>query len=113
MDITVRMLNGIANIEATRKPRTTHQALSSSIDKWKVIVALIRGGIRVSDGGPSSCALCQKFYRNNCRGCPVRKVTKCIQCTGSPYDKWEACDLGDETIEMARNELKFLESLKA
>lgn len=113
-DIIVRYISGMhVEMHLVARRRTQQQALEASIDKWKAIVALVRGGFIVDDGGPTSCGLCRKYYAKDCRGCPVRLATGRVQCIGSPYRRWETAPEGKQTTAMAVRELRFLESLRA
>ena len=112
-DIKITMTNSThAEIGLIERRRTTAQALAASIDKWKVIAALLRGGIFVREGGPNSCGLCVKFYKKNCRGCPVRTKTKETACSGTPYSKWSRGASPDKNLPTALLEVGFLESLR-
>jgi len=111
MDIeATREGNNIVKIGLIPRRRGLREALETSIDKWTVIVALCRAGFNVHDNGPNSCALCAKFYKRDCRDCPVRARTGKIQCGGSPYDEWECQQIG--AVSAALKELAFLKSLR-
>jgi hypothetical protein len=60
------------------------KALEGSIKKWEDILA----GQSV-DEGPDNCPLCQKYFKNDCKGCIVSK-TSGMYCEGMPYSVW--CD---------------------
>ena len=98
------------------------EALVRSIKKWKGIV---RG--TGTDNGISNCSLCQKYYDNRCRGCPVEKVNNINCCIGSPYNEWDnhfqdvhqelsmpykRVPYCRECLRLAKAELAFLESLR-
>ena len=56
--------------------------INKSIQKWYHIQ---NGG---RDWGNINCALCKAYYHNNCADCPIKKHTKLLWCTGTPYEKW-------------------------
>lgn len=58
-------------------------ALDGSIQKW---VGIVDG--TMADQGPDNCPLCQMFWYDACRGCPVAEDTMELQCGGTPYDEW-------------------------
>lgn len=80
------------------------EAIRGSIAKWEAIVAGTG-----EDDGPDNCPLCQTFWLDFCRGCPVRGRTGHSFCGGSPYDQW----LDEATTENAQAELDFLHSILA
>lgn len=97
----------------------TKEALLGSIAKWEAIVAG-----HGEDKGVDNCALCQMFWHDRCKGCPVAAKTGEIHCVGSPYDAWggengeEYTPLNDADEEdredfkkLAQAELDFLISL--
>jgi hypothetical protein len=94
----------------------TLTALQGSIAKWEAILAGT-----AQDEGTNNCPLCLVFWRNDCRGCPVRERTGQTLCEGSPYDAWAshwnehpaiAWTASDpETRRLAVAELEFLTSL--
>jgi len=94
----------------------TKQALEGSIDKWEAIVA----GTGV-DRGRHNCPLCRLFYILGCKGCPVYLKTGAQNCRKTPYERWKihgyrlyGCSTieGTKIMEMARDELEFLKSLR-
>jgi len=95
-------------------------ALKRSIAKWYYILKN-KNEIK-EDGGTNSCALCHLFFKDNlnqCRGCPVKKVTNQSCCTGSPYEEMELGESSrygySETFSKLgipiRAEIQFLEEL--
>ena len=77
--------------------------------------------------GASKCALCDLYYEDFCRGCPVRMRTGITNCAGTPYRKAvrllsyyhisgyclvEASDAATAFRAAARAELDFLISLR-
>lgn len=97
-------------------------ALVKSIKKWEKIVAG-----RGKDHGVWNCALCQVYYNDGCRGCPVFEKTERTCCENTPYDDWNDHQMGvhcnynmevgcevecDICLKLAIEELKFLESLR-
>lgn len=100
--------SSVVEILCKNVKRTTREALECSIDKWKIIVALVSGGYDVSDNGFMSCGLCHKYYDRQCKGCPVKLKTGLADCEGTPYDKWH----DTPTLAVAKAELAFLESLR-
>ncbi len=98
--------------------KETEDALDGSIAKWEAIVA----GTGVDDGW-TNCPLCEEFFMNDCRDCPVMERTGKNSCHGSPYEQWvDHCDpeflsgsykvFDDESRRLAQSELDFLRSLK-
>ena len=99
------------------------EALEKSIKKWRKIVRT-REGV---DDGVNNCALCEEYYEQRCKGCPVRIKTGMGFCNLSPYDDWVDHMNEDHYIkampwrrqrycrkcgELARKELAFLISLR-
>lgn len=99
------------------------EALEASIAHWQRNLAAekpsdVRLGVR-------NCALCDVFYSNLCKGCPVAAKTGQVWCSGSPYegasgahDLWEDADPDTEDDAKlawraaAQAELDFLISLR-
>jgi len=112
----------------TADPKTmtpsTLKALKGSIEKWEAIAAGTG-----EDLGPENCALCKRFFRRDCSGCPVKMRTGMECCEGSPYEDWGALRSPDVSIrnrnfrtegrkavsvkakEVARKEVAFLKAL--
>jgi hypothetical protein len=95
----------------------TLKALRGSIKKWEAIVA----GTGV-DQGTDNCPLCEEFFDDWCKGCPVNDASG-NSCNGTPYEAWEEAHydpgiyFNDRTIKdddsaiAAVLELEFLRSL--
>ena len=96
------------------QPEDTAEAIELSIQKWKSMIYLLERGFEIEDGGMSTCALCELFWYGGCDGCPIANKTGAYGCNGTPYIEWEALvnDEGVYDIELAQEELAFLESLK-
>ena len=109
-------------------------ALRKSVLKWEKIVSTLEDPTRltVTDKGDEDCACCKEFLESdleNCKGCPVREKTGESLCWGSPYDSWRRALRGSRMYKdtdytyfldtsrrkvltgLAKNELKFLQSL--
>lgn len=103
--------------------------LEASIEKWELIVFLLRKGIEeVHDGGAGSCALCDKYLvypstedhpdkirrHATCDGCPVQERTGFHACVNTPYDEYTDHDdlQPQDALDAAVNELIFLRSLR-
>lgn len=95
----------------------TLKALIASRDKW-----LRNAEAETPDEyliGPSNCALCVEFWRDNCDGCPVYVSTGLRYCAGTPYGAAENAHAnwiyGEGTKAAAqaaaREEAAFLDSL--
>ena len=104
--------------------KRTAQALEDSIAHWKRLFECETVESLEAEGlGLSSCALCGVFYFCGCVGCPVMARTTRCRCEETPYktavaefsargsysrgwswEKWRVA---------AREELEFLESLRA
>lgn len=95
-------------------------ALDLSIEKWKDIV--YRKGQNL---GFDNCALCHRFLNQptkECTGCVIFEHTHQRNCHGTPYTQFnthvklcEDCDEYDyctSALELAKEEMAFLESLK-
>lgn len=114
VDVDTGELSLTVELRDALKPRTPRQALRASIEKWVFVGALVGCGLGVDDGGSDSCALCQLYLDDNCKGCPVRGRTGKRGCRGTPYDKWREFALDDESEErrqVAEEEELFLRSL--
>lgn len=62
---------------------TKTEAIKKSIRKWESIAE----GIGI-DRGATNCALCQKYYTNDCIDCPVYHATGDEWCSNTPYGDW-------------------------
>jgi hypothetical protein len=91
--------------------KKTLTALQGAIKKWESIA---RGeGL---DQGIENCPLCQLYFDDICRGCPINNKTG-TSCDGTPYEAW--CDIAgiDNTADTperkkaALAEVRFLKSL--
>lgn len=78
-------------------------ALDKSIKKWEDIYD--NDG---EDKGVDNCALCEIYYNNKCKSCPVYVYTGKASCKASPYQDW--VDLWWKN--MAKN-LKYYPSIKS
>lgn len=96
------------------KPGSVEEAIELSIQKWKSMVYLLERGFEIEDGGMSTCALCELFWYGGCDGCPIENEVEAYGCNGTPYEEYEALvnDEGVYDIELAQEQLAFLESLK-
>lgn len=102
-----------------------------SIQKWEYIVAHIETtATPLRDGGPTTCALCFRFYRDpRCTGCPIAARTQRSACQNTPYDKYASyvnqrwnrhanargypgTDCTHEMLETARREVAFLKQIE-
>ena len=95
-------------------------SLDKSITKWRKIVASTQG--KDFDG----CALCKEFSKGGCWYCPVAIRIKERGCEGTPWAKWVRHQTNShgrqhvrhrepycrKCLKLAKEELKFLESLK-
>lgn len=100
--------------------KETKKALEGSILKWKRIVR----STKAVDRGDKNCPLCHLHFNNDCVLCPVQMKTLRTACNLTPYRKLANhrnifhkgikhrqphCK---ECLRLAREELKFLESLR-
>lgn len=110
-----------------KEPYTPRQseALQKSIDHWKRLATRTRNA--VESIGPDHCALCNEFFSNYCKGCPVMEKTGDRGCNKTPWeeiedsmpDVWNGIGGGsledflnsDEFVALAQKELEFLISL--
>lgn len=81
----------------------TKEALEGSIKKWEGIV-----DGTIIDRGQDNCPLCQLFFENSCRGCPVSIRSGKRFCRNTPYDDYDVT----ESQDAAEAELDFLISLR-
>lgn len=92
----------------------TLTALKGSIAKWEAIVAGTG-----ADHGPDNCPLCERYFMDQCFGCPVREKTRRGGCCRSPYVQWDdarfklgTCTASTpELVVLAQAEVDFLRSL--
>jgi hypothetical protein len=90
-------------------------AIDLCIEKYKVCLRAIEP---IQNLGPSSCALCRKYYEFNCTGCPIKKYSGHEFCINTPFDKIEEWYDSDEEIpldefeDFVREEIEFLEKVK-
>lgn len=88
--------------------------LEESIEKWRFMETCIEVGVKIyHDGSSATCGLCH-IYSDRCDRCPVGVATGESACFGTPYEQWAEMMARDEpmSIEIARAEIKFLESLR-
>lgn len=92
----------------------TLKALQESIAHWE---RLSTGNTKQGEGiGYNHCALCELFWDNNCKDCPIYEHTKFMSCARTPYVEADRCfdEYGlnsPEFKEAALKELEFLKSL--
>jgi len=96
--------------------KKTYDALQKSIAHWQENVAvddLFKARI-----GTNDCALCDLFFVDFCKGCPVASSTGHIGCLETPYTHARealgkaATDLANvDFIKAAKAEVLFLQSL--
>lgn len=90
----------------------TRRALLGSIKKWEAIVAGTG-----EDHRTENCPLCEMFYKDSCKDCPVMLSTGDNYCENSPYVYWDEHRYGrivedcPECLRLAQAELDFLKSL--
>lgn len=98
------------------------EALEVSIKKWENIAR----DRRYKDKGVENCALCKSYYDSNCENCPVANKSRNIWCDNTPHEKWSNHLCNDHNLfgnagrqkncikclELAKEERKFLESLR-
>ncbi len=87
--------------------RTLRSAFEKSLAKW----SLILDGLE-PDNGIDSCGLCDLFNKDDCSGCPIRKITGRSYCEGTPYTLYmdSIQENGTDKINLA--ELNFLKAVK-
>lgn len=95
----------------------TLQALKASIKHWEENFTAETP--EITTYGPDHCALCQAFYANDCKGCPVAQKGESYFCVGTPYAGAEAAIRSwkegsidrDECRSWVKQELNFLRRL--
>lgn len=94
----------------------THFALETSIAHWQRYAE----GHGAFEGRPeaSNCALCQKFFDNDCKGCPVASTTGHLFCLDTPFEDADKALTNShynytdiEFLIAAQAELDFLQSI--
>jgi hypothetical protein len=96
--------------------------LELAIEKWTFLRSVVKElGVPIVDGGVRTCPLCQKYYENDCDGCPIYLATEEFYCEGTGYDDysgwmlmpWENMDPELLTIGLKYidEEIAFLRSL--
>ncbi len=96
-------------------------ALEGSIKKWERIVR----STQAIDYGDTNCPLCKLFFPiDKCGGCPVAEKSNNWACENTPHEDWANHQEKEhdseyhrqpyckECLRLAREELKFLESLR-
>lgn len=105
---------------------TPEKALEASIARWEKIATG-----ELYSGGITTCALCDLFWADACKGCPVRERGGAPYCEGTPYESfletWRAyctanglSDLQSsharaktpELVKLAKAQVNFLKSLR-
>jgi hypothetical protein len=97
------------------KPQHLQDAWDRSIAKWQMIVDSFESDSPiVDDGGHTTCGLCQLYWINDCKGCPIRELTGKTFCADTPYEQWVEIDENDhEALHIeAKNELDFLKQVR-
>jgi hypothetical protein len=94
------------------RPVTLKAALNISILKWSIISALAENGNFLEDGARSTCGLCM-YAGDFCVSCPIYEKTGYRDCANTPYQEWSH-NINDakKALQAAREELRFLKSLK-
>lgn len=94
----------------------TLTALLASIAKWEANAKV--SSFSKAEIFNDTCALCDLFYDEGCRGCPVAEETGNPCCEGSPWSVvlriWESCleEMDLESFrEASAKEAAFLTSL--
>lgn len=97
----------LKKIEKPKYDKETIEALAGSIKKWEDIILG-----KIEDNGSRNCPLCEKFYSEDCNGCPVKEKTNKTLCSDSPYQDWGGNKkVNSENIYLAYKELEFLRNL--
>lgn len=108
-------------VDETLFPDNASKALEHSIAKWQALVKYLEKNKNTKILAPitldNSCALCNLFTRNdsNCDGCPVSNFTGRESCLDTPYTRYALLSgnlISQESIECAKAEVRFLESLR-
>jgi hypothetical protein len=90
---------------------TPRQLVKLSIQKWQFIVRYLKAHRRdpliLHDGGKDTCALCKKYNRLDCTGCPVFRYTGYRYCEHTPYGLYHRWS----NLESAMAELEFLKDV--
>ena len=63
--------------------------------------------------GVFTCPLCTKFFREACKGCPIRNKAGKIKCVGTPYDDIVESSTVAEYIPALEAEIAFLKEIEA
>ena len=90
-------------------------SIDDSIAKWEFIRDHLDEIDPGEDGGPSTCALCHKYFHAHCDQCPVSEYTGLEFCDGTPYKDWEELysdENPDEIMKIVKKEVAFLKRLK-
>lgn len=97
---------------------TKSEAIDASIEHWKQNRDAKTPWEVSTD--VSACALCDLYYSNGCKGCPVSENTGKTRCGGTPYFAARAAlvdwgfNLGEKNtfIEACQRQIDYLESLR-
>ena len=93
---------------------TDLELVEASCIKWLGIV-----NRQIEDEGVLNCALCQKYFRQECKDCPIATYTGQECCHDTPYDEWitfteevPIVEVPDDLLLVAYEEFEFLMSLR-
>jgi len=64
-----------------------YNALKSTIRYWETEHEKYGTG-EIPNHGRLECYLCQLYWDNDCKSCPINIKTGILFCDGIPYDKW-------------------------
>lgn len=94
------------------RPSTLSQAFDMSISKWKFILECLERGTDVRRcGGWMTCGLCL-VHPLGCEKCPVMLNTGYSNCEDTPYESFLDATGIDKKMNIARQEIAFLERLR-
>lgn len=110
--------------------KKTLEALKKCIEKYEKYVEIAKGAkevITYYNRGkygiiltPSACPLCDLFFNNNCRRCPIKINTGSIECGKTPYmplskyflyEKYSNYKTNRRLKKLLQAEVDFLKSL--
>ncbi len=69
-----------ARFDSERRAITLKEAWEKTFEKWELIL----GGFWTNDD-MATCGLCNYFFENRCRECPVAEMAGDIDCLKTPY----------------------------
>lgn len=92
-------------IRACSKATNLEQAWEKTLEKWELTIYSHEKFNRLDgQGACHTCGLCDLYYKQQCKGCPIEQHTGESTCEGTPYDDYGR----NHNLRNAKREYEFL-----